>query len=277
MAIAIAFAFAVAARSHIARFPTLSLIFLAISSHLTPPPGPLHALHQQTTYHRSMAAEEDRDERKRRKQAKKERKKVKSEEKAVKKRKRESSSSESIATNGSKHGSNGNHDAAGPTITRPRANSSMSHHSTTEDIITGRMGAPAKISDRMFANHGEDDLVEGCPYQVKKIRTLVSLAPSSLKDVQGNIRRLSCEDITRYVGGLGGILMAVRKVKFDRTASGAAGRVLNELPHVHFNVEAEVVVFCPEVGSRVSILFLAILLEFDSFLEPRLNPSCFPI
>ena len=71
--------------------------------------------------------------------------------------------------------------------------------------------------------------------------------------------------------------MAVRKVKFDRTASGAAGRVLNELPHVHFNVEAEVVVFCPEVGSRVSILFLAILLEFDSFLEPRLNPSCFPI
>ena len=84
------------------------------------------------------------------------------------------------------------------------------------------------------------------PYRVKKVRSLVSLAPSSLSDVKGNIRRLSCQDVTRYVQGLEGVLMAVQKVKVC-----GPGRVQNELPHVHYQVEADVVVFCPDVGTRL--------------------------
>ena len=206
------------------------------------------------------------EEKKRKKAEKKERKKEK---KAAKKRKRDSVESAASTPNGggakkkskaapsSSNSSNGNSN-------RARANSFASvasvhtHHSVTEDTITERIGAnvPSQIaadatSATITANGStaaptRRNNVETLPYRLKTVRSLVSLAPSSLSDVRGNIRRLSCQDVTRYVKGLGGVLMAVRDVKVC-----GPGRVLNELPHVHYEVEADVVVFCPDVGTRL--------------------------
>ena len=205
------------------------------------------------------------EEKKRKKAEKKERKKEK---KAAKKRKRDSVESAASTPNGggakkkskaapsSSNSSNGNSN-------RARANSFASvasvhtHHSVTEDTITERIGSnvPSRIaadaSATITANGtavptARRSNVETLPYRLKTVRSLVSLAPSSLSDVRGNIRRLSCQDVTRYVQGLGGVLMAVRDVRVC-----GPGRVLNELPHVHYEVEADVVVFCPDVGTRL--------------------------
>ena len=108
---------------------------------------------------------------------------------------------------------------------------------------SGGGGYDSSSSSSSTASRGNVELL---PYRVKKVRSLVSLAPSSLSDVKGNIRRLSCQDVTRYVKGLEGVLMAVRDVKVC-----GPGRVQNELPHVHYQVEADVVVFCPDVGTRL--------------------------
>ena len=218
------------------------------------------------------------EEKKRRKAEKKERKKEK---KAAKKRKRDSVESAASAANDSPTPTNGgakkkskeetNGGNTSSSSNRARTNSVASvhtHHSVTEDTITERIGA--NVSSRVVsgdatgssatsgaagirgatasassstASRGQVELL---PYRVKKVRSLVSLAPSSLSDVKGNIRRLSCQDVTRYVQGLEGVLMAVQKVKVC-----GPGRVQNELAHVHYQVEADVVVFCPDVGTRL--------------------------
>lgn len=187
---------------------------------------------------------------------------------AKKKSKKETGSSNNNGGGGSNAKSGGNASSG-----RARTNSVASvhtHHSVTEDTITERIGA--NVSSRVVsgdstgssatsgvrgaaggvgaASAGSStvsrDNAELLPYRVKKVRSLVSLAPSSLSDVKGNIRRLSCQDVTRYVKGLEGVLMAVREVKVC-----GPGRVQNELAHVHYQVEADVVVFCPDVGTRL--------------------------
>ena len=203
------------------------------------------------------------EEKKRRKAEKKERKKEK---KAAKKRKRDSVESAASNNGGAKKKSKEaqSRQSSSSNGNRARANSFASvasvhtHHSVTEDTITERIGAnvPSQIaadatSATITANGStaaptRRNNVETLPYRLKTVRSLVSLAPSSLSDVRGNIRRLSCQDVTRYVKGLGGVLMAVRDVKVC-----GPGRVLNELPHVHYEVEADVVVFCPDVGTRL--------------------------
>ena len=196
------------------------------------------------------------DEKKRRKAEKKERKKEK---KAAKKRKRDSvestatSAATPTSTNGGAKKKSKEEQTSSNAKSRARTNSVASvhtHHSVTEDTITERIGAnvssrvaSASSSSSSTASRGNVELL---PYRVKKVRSLVSLAPSSLSDVKGNIRRLSCQDVTRYVKGLEGVLMAVRDVKVC-----GPGRVQNELPHVHYQVEADVVVFCPDVGTRL--------------------------
>ena len=201
------------------------------------------------------------EEKKRRKAEKKERKKEK---KATKKRKRDSVGSAASNNGGGAKKKSKADQSSSSNGNRARANSFASvasvhtHHSVTEDTITERIGAnvPSRIaadaSATIAANNGtaapatRRSHVEALPYRLKTVRSLVSLAPSSLSDVRGNIRRLSCQDVTRYVKGLGGVLMAVRDVKVC-----GPGRVLNELPHVHYEVEADVVVFCPDVGTRL--------------------------
>ena len=202
------------------------------------------------------------EEKKRRKAEKKERKKEK---KAAKKRKRDSLESAASAAGDSPAPANGgakkkskeetsgssNHGSSSNAKSgnRARTNSMASvhtHHSVTEDTITERIGANVSSRATASSNTSSRGNVELLPYRLKKVRSLVSLAPSSLSDVKGNIRRLSCQDVTRYVQGLGGVLMAVREVKLC-----GPGRVQNELPHVHYQVEADVVVFCPDVGTRL--------------------------
>ena len=220
------------------------------------------------------------EEKKRRKAEKKERKKEK---KAAKKRKRDSVESAATSAAATPTGTSTNGGGAkkkskeeqtsSNAKSRARTNSVASvhtYHSVTEDTITERIGAnvPSRVvsgdatgssatsgarggvrgsgatsASSGTANRGNAELL---PYRVKKVRSLVSLAPSSLSDVKGNIRRLACQDVTRYVKGLEGVLMAVREVKVC-----GPGRVQNELPHVHYQVEADVVVFCPDVGTRL--------------------------
>mmetsp|Transcript_26567 Transcript_26567/g.76729 ORF Transcript_26567/g.76729 Transcript_26567/m.76729 type:complete len:330 (-) Transcript_26567:38-1027(-) len=234
-----------------------------------------------------MAGDDDqqqnltKEEKKRRKAEKKERK---AEKKAAKKRKRDSveSAASSVgspaptnnggAKKSKEDGSKAGQSNSGNSSTknnRARTNSVASmhtHQSVTEDIITERIGAnvPSRIvsgdatgsssatAARPVGASGTNNgtgtrrNVEVLPYRLKKVRSLVSLAPSSLSDVKGNIRRLSCQDVTRYVQGLGGVLMAVRDVQVC-----GPGRVQNELAHVHYEVEADLVVFCPDVGTRL--------------------------
>eukprot|EP00566_Odontella_aurita_P019069 CAMPEP_0113599160 /NCGR_PEP_ID=MMETSP0015_2-20120614/41986_1 /TAXON_ID=2838 /ORGANISM="Odontella" /LENGTH=310 /DNA_ID=CAMNT_0000507253 /DNA_START=154 /DNA_END=1085 /DNA_ORIENTATION=- /assembly_acc=CAM_ASM_000160 len=85
---------------------------------------------------------------------------------------------------------------------------------------------------------GRSDDSGPSPFRRVKVRAVVSLSPSSLLDVQGNVRRLSCEDVTRYAS--------------VSSATAGRGGVVNELPYVHFDVEVSAVIFNPSIGTRLT-------------------------
>lgn len=90
----------------------------------------------------------------------------------------------------------------------------------------------------------------------KRAKLSISLLPWSLKDCKQSVENSLRKMVLKYSNGLGGILMAYDGVKLeDREKTGGSsqgqGWILNELPHVHYDVSCNVLVFFPSVGCQV--------------------------
>jgi DNA-directed RNA polymerase subunit E'/Rpb7 len=88
---------------------------------------------------------------------------------------------------------------------------------------------------------------DGKGFFKKRLDLTVSLLPAGLanvaKSVEDSLRLL----LLKYSDGVGGILMA-----FDNLTIPDRGMILDELPHVHYAVTADCLVFCPAVNSRLT-------------------------
>ena len=89
----------------------------------------------------------------------------------------------------------------------------------------------------------------------KKTKLSISLLPWSLRDCKQSVESSIRKMLLKYSDGLGGILMAYDDIKLqdfegDNNSKGK-GWVLNELPHVHYDVSCNVLVFSPSVGCEV--------------------------
>lgn len=82
-----------------------------------------------------------------------------------------------------------------------------------------------------------------------KLKICVSLLPSDIGDIYAGIRRNIYQFLMRYNESLGGVLLAVSELSFD-DGDGAAreGRIVDEMPHIHFDVKAKAQVFRPQPG-----------------------------
>jgi hypothetical protein len=90
----------------------------------------------------------------------------------------------------------------------------------------------------------------------KRAKLSISLLPWSLKDCKQSVENSLRKMVLKYSDGLGGILMAYDDVKLeDREKAGGSsqgqGWILNELPHVHYDVSCNVLVFFPSVGCQL--------------------------
>lgn len=98
----------------------------------------------------------------------------------------------------------------------------------------------------------EDVMVDERPghFQQKRVRMIVSVFPSALRDLKRHINESLQNLLLRYVDGLDGVLLA-----FDSVAIGGKdsphGMILNEQPQVHCSVEFDALLFCPTIGSKV--------------------------
>lgn len=90
----------------------------------------------------------------------------------------------------------------------------------------------------------------------KRVKLSISLLPWSLKDCKQSVENSIRKMMLKYSSGLGGILMAYDDVQLQdhESSSGSKGKgwVLNELPHVHYDVSCNVLVFFPSIGCEVS-------------------------
>ncbi len=90
----------------------------------------------------------------------------------------------------------------------------------------------------------------------KQVKLSISLLPWSMKDCKQSVENSIRKMMLKYSSGLGGILMAYDDVQLeDRESTNVSqgkGWVLNELPHVHYDVSCNVLVFFPSIGCEVS-------------------------
>jgi len=89
----------------------------------------------------------------------------------------------------------------------------------------------------------------------KRAKLSISLLPWSLRDCKQSVENSIRKMMLKYSNGLGGILMAYDDVQLqDHEAddgSNGKGWMLNELPHVHYDVSCNVLVFFPSIGCEL--------------------------
>mmetsp|Transcript_4861 Transcript_4861/g.6991 ORF Transcript_4861/g.6991 Transcript_4861/m.6991 type:complete len:275 (+) Transcript_4861:83-907(+) len=97
-------------------------------------------------------------------------------------------------------------------------------------------------------------------FQRKTAIMLVSLVPASLGNVKSAIQRSIRTLLLRFSDSLGGVLLAFDNIhvkeKDDSSKNigghGSCGIILGELPHIHFRVQVDVLLFCPNVGRSLT-------------------------
>ena len=76
----------------------------------------------------------------------------------------------------------------------------------------------------------------------RKIRLTASILPSGLADVNTSVDRCIREFLLKYSESIGGIMMAYKNVQITKNGRG---RIVEELPHIHYDVTCDAIVFAP--------------------------------
>ncbi|GKZ01102.1 hypothetical protein MPSEU_001061800 [Mayamaea pseudoterrestris] len=77
----------------------------------------------------------------------------------------------------------------------------------------------------------------------------VSILPSGLEDVSKTVQESLQHFLLKYSSGMKGVPLAFNSVKILKNGSG---NILNELPHIHYSVACDAVVFAPKQGQRLT-------------------------
>jgi DNA-directed RNA polymerase subunit E'/Rpb7 len=80
-----------------------------------------------------------------------------------------------------------------------------------------------------------------------KMEMTISLLPRDLADIQGALHSSLRKILLRYSEGIGGVLLSFEKVKIL-----SRGEILNELPHIHYVVSLNGLVFSPKEGQTLT-------------------------
>lgn len=102
------------------------------------------------------------------------------------------------------------------------------------------------------------------PYKIKTIQGSVALLPSSLPDVPTCIKSLLNSLLLMYDANMGGVLLSLEEgvelIPIDQkstdkgnnaSTSLIGGRIVDDLPYIHYRFQAKGLLFCPVVGMKL--------------------------
>lgn len=113
---------------------------------------------------------------------------------------------------------------------------------TTDVESSGKKG---KVVNYMI-----DELDGDSPFQEKQLKVLISLPPSALSNIPSALNSSMQGLLLKYSDSLGGVLISYQDIQLDESSSDAGhGRIINEMPHIHYHVKCNVLVFNPSVGT----------------------------
>ena len=113
---------------------------------------------------------------------------------------------------------------------------------------TTQRARPSPDSPTPQAHISSDDST----FYEKRLKMMVSLYPAALSNVLSHVREALRSLLLKYSDGVGGVLLGFDNIKFSDDKR--VGMIMNELPQVHYTVELDALLFCPEVGSKVSFM-----------------------
>ena len=96
-------------------------------------------------------------------------------------------------------------------------------------------------------SNDEDDTYH--PFQEKRVRVLISLPPSALNNIPNAMNASMQKLLLKYSNGMEGVLISYRDIEIDNSVpEEAPGRIMDEMPHLHYYMKCTVLVFNPTVG-----------------------------
>jgi len=117
------------------------------------------------------------------------------------------------------------------------------------------------------------------PFERKKARLLVSLLPASLRNINKAINGAMQSLLLRYSDGIGGVLLSFDNIQIEdenqphnnhddtlltttttqqrkghciTTGGGRYGRILDEMPHIHYYITSNILVFSPTLQQQIT-------------------------
>ena len=122
--------------------------------------------------------------------------------------------------------------------------------SSIEPSSSTALSQPPKVKR---LDNDESDAHEKSAFQCKTASIMLSLAPSALSNTAKAMHASMQSMVMKYSDGLGGVLLSFDNVKVDKNKNGGSyGKILNEMPHMHFYVTCDVLVFNPSIGKSLS-------------------------
>lgn len=95
-----------------------------------------------------------------------------------------------------------------------------------------------------------DNQNEQSPFEEKQVQSLVSLPPSALINIPSALNTSMQSLLLKYSDSLGGVLISYNDIQLDdSTSDGKLGRIINEMPHIHYHIKCNVLVFNPSPGT----------------------------
>jgi RPA43 OB domain in RNA Pol I len=86
----------------------------------------------------------------------------------------------------------------------------------------------------------------------RSIELTISLLPSALRNVLAHVEGALRNYLLKYSDEIGGILLAFENVTIlSHGNNDAVGNIYNELPHIHYRVSANALVFDPSPGTKL--------------------------
>lgn len=158
-------------------------------------------------------------------------------------------------------------------MTRPRSTATAASTSTVRPMIASLVSTStahaAAAAAATISSKQQLLLLKKSPYKLKTIQGTVALLPSSLPDVSTIIKSRLNALLLMYDSNMGGVLLSleedVRLLPIDYLSPSPnnrggnsnnnsmllGGRIINDLPYIHYRYEVNGLVFCPTVGMKM--------------------------
>lgn len=125
----------------------------------------------------------------------------------------------------------------------------MGKRRNSSDEAESQLKKQRKHDKTSKLSENSQESISSSVFQNTKLELIVSILPSGLNNIAGTIEESVHRYLLKYSGAIKGIPLAFNNVKLTKDGKGM---ILNELPHIHYNVACDAIVFAPQKGDSLS-------------------------